>query len=182
MSCCVKEVTPRSYQLFNGAAWWQRYHASHCPEGPGSEVFTVLLWHRDRVQGAPQWAQEIPFDNSIMGALSACWQRLLASKHMCKRAVPLAAAQLASCPQHPAVLGRPSPAPGRDVKTITGTVCGQPVRVATTHLESHLDGDSKGEFRRARKEQCQQAAALLTPPCFESAGPQDVLLAGDMVS
>ena len=79
-------------------------------------------------------------------------------------------------------LCHPAPAPGRDVKTITGTVCGQPVRVATTHLESHLDGDSKGDFRRARKEQCQQAAALLTLPCFESAGPQDVLLAGDMVS
>ena len=59
---------PHSYQLLSGAAWWQRYHASNCPEGPGSEYFTVLLWHRDTVQNAPQWVMEMPFRNSIMGA------------------------------------------------------------------------------------------------------------------
>lgn len=64
-SAAAQEVTPLIYQILCSGAWWHAYHATPCP--PGTPYFTVLLWHRTRVQGAPTQAAQLPFANSIMG-------------------------------------------------------------------------------------------------------------------
>lgn len=88
----------KTYKLLSRAEWWDSYHASHCPQGlpppqhseDVRKVFNVLLWHRDRVQGASPWALDMRFENSMQGAprcraLAACLQACAA----CQRTAAL---------------------------------------------------------------------------------------------
>lgn len=138
-------MTPLIYRLFSGAAWWSAYHATPCP--PGAPYFTVLLWHRARVQGAPAQAAQLPFENSIMGegrrrAEDAMHCRWAAG---CRSHVGLASCGGPLQPDAtapPASLARHALLIGRDLKSISGTVGGLPVRVATAHLESPTSGNA----------------------------------------
>lgn len=167
----MQEVTPLIYQLFSSAPWWRAYAASPCP--PGVPYFTALLWRRGTVQGvSPDKFAVLPFENSRMGARAAVGSCSCMLGWACTPSLPslspLIPPPTSPFPNHPAML------PGRDLKTVAGSVGGTVIRVATTHLESPTGWNQLWSEQRVA--QLKQSAAVL-----DTAREGDVLFAGDMV-
>lgn len=168
-------MTLAFYLRFAGMAWWRAYDATPLPAAPpfGSHYFTTILWRRDSFAGA-QCHPPHRFKQGCMGGWAAAgascgvlvgwcsaqdalcciprrWaMRLLerASEGAGRQAglwthVSFSCAML--CPAVPCCAGR-------DLKAVSGSLGGAPLRVCTTHLESPLGGPKKPmwEERRAQ--------------------------------
>lgn len=70
---CLQETTPENLQLLQAQPFWQRYEAHRPP--PGKAYFTMLLYLKQQHGGVFQCrhgAQEVDFDNSVMGMDTFC--------------------------------------------------------------------------------------------------------------
>ncbi|WIA14064.1 hypothetical protein OEZ85_002615 [Tetradesmus obliquus] len=175
---CLQEVTPLILEILCNMEWWQQYVPS--PHPRDMAYFTLLLVKRSADPSLGQAAfSHREFGNSVMGAwaLTGHWQHFLMSSDSDGSACIMLLVKRSADPS----LGQAAfshrefgnSVMGRGLRSVSASIGGQQVLVATSHLESPIP--PQAWYSQERQQQMAEALRSL-----DDAAAGNVLFAGDM--